>query len=36
MEKNLAVSEEGMFILGDLIWNLMVELQCITADCAYC
>lgn len=36
MEENLAVSEEDMFILGDLIWDLMVELQCITAHCAYC
>lgn len=36
MEQNLAVSEESMFTLGDLIWSLMGELQCITADCAYC
>lgn len=35
MEQNLAVSEEDMFILGDLIWNLIVELQCITAECAF-
>lgn len=36
IKQELAMSEEGTLILEDLIWNLLVELQCIWIDCAYC